>query len=693
MDEVITFVEPESYVSRCYKRLARATSLTARPTQVALSEGIANALIGNTPIIAEAPTGTGKTLAYLIGALGARHVTGHPIVVATATKALQQQLMTNDLPRMFAASLLTPEDVAIAKGKSNYICIENARQVLDSLAKFDVDPEAFISDKALQGSAVEIEGALSQLETERWRGDFDLLASPLTLQSRRVIAVSSETCTGKKCPEYKNCAYYKAKAAAQSKSIIITNQDLLLMDLTLVSEDSEPTLPVANYYLVVDEGHHLPAKAISVGSFEAPLTQLLNILPKLQGVQKIIRGSPELQKLLLLHHLEEASFDKSLATMALRTVIFNLMDTPVDDFSMQFRFVRGVLPEPLPLLLSKLEEPLNLLLFNLKMLTSVIKDSDGLSSAVRDKAREIQQRAIEVRRMVDATMNCLAGLKVEKGYAKWLFKKEDSVVLHCAPLEGAEVLKKLLWSAKKRVLGTAILSATITDQEGFGHYSKKVGSPPNTVTMKLPHTFEYSKSSLVVVGMQHSPKHAERKLFIPELISKLPERLPSNEGSLVVFPSWALLNELAPRLKSAFGNDFVKVQGEEPPQGLIARHKEALDKGKGSMLLGVATMGEGLDLPGKYCTHLAIIALPFLVPTDPVEQEISDMLGSRYFKERSLPEAIQRLNQLVGRLIRRESDWGTITVFDHRLGSTYYGTTMLKSLPPFSVTVEKVARY
>ena len=114
-------------------------------------------------------------------------------------------------------------------------------------------------------------------------------------------------------------------------------------------------------------------------------------------------------------------------------------------------------------------------------------------------------------------------------------------------------------------------------------------------------------------------------------------------------------------------------------------HCKAIDEGRGSLLVGVATMAEGLDLPGKYCTHVLIATIPFSSPASPVEMELSDRLGRQYFSQRSLPEAMLRLTQMVGRLVRRESDRGKVTIFDARLARTSYGRQMLKALPPFQL--------
>jgi ATP-dependent DNA helicase DinG len=691
MPETMTTLESKSFVEDTYSALASPAGLTPRVAQVELSSLIDRALTTKTPFVAEAPTGTGKTIAYLVGALSAQKKTNIPIVVATATKALQAQLLSNDLPKLFEAGVLSPSDVAIAKGKSNFLCIQNAHGALEGLSQLDLEPEVFVSETVVKGSAPEIEEILEQYETLGWDGDFDLYPKTITPATRMAIAVSGDTCIGKKCTAYKDCAFFKAKAAVLGKQLIVTNHDLLLADLLLVAEDLEPTLSVGNYYLVVDEAHHLPQKAIQVGSKEAALTKLLLSLPKLIGVQRILKASPDLKALLVADSLTEASFDKAEATFALRDVIFELMDLPIDEKTEIHRFPRGVLSDSLRAKLNGLVLALSLLRKNLDRLVTRMNAVEDLPKHVLEKAREVRNRSIDVKSLAKDCMECVEVYLNNDEFAKWFFRKEDSVILHAAPLEGAQVLRRLLWTSD-RVVSTVLLSATLRDINGFTRYRKKVGAPPSIRTRVLPHTFHYENSDLVVAGMEYSPKPGDRQGFLRELKTKLPRSIRSNEGTLVLFPSWALLNELVPVLREFLGESVIRVQGELPLKVLIADHKRDIDEGLGGVLAGVATMSEGLDLPGSYCSHVVVVALPFAVPNDPVEQELSDILGPRYFSERSLPDATARLLQMVGRLIRRESDTGRITVFDNRLGATNYGRQMLQSLPPFKVAIEKVTR-
>lgn len=683
------------WVETAYKHMERTQKdFVVRASQLDLSKAVATSFVSGDPLVAEAPTGTGKTLAYLLGALAASEVTGggtlQPIVVSTATKALQQQLLTSDLPKMAAAGIISLANVTIAKGKGNYMCLRHAEDTLRLLNRSVSDPELFLDGAAEQMDASELEPMLDSFLSGHWDGDFDSYEGRRP-KSVRSIAVSNDTCARKKCEHYKDCAYFKARANLSTSKIVVANHDIMLLDLWLSSgTDGMPTLPMANYRVIFDEAHHLPEKAISVGSHEAHLTTLQLALPKLSGIQKILRANVELQKLLAGNGIKAEMYERMKIAQPLRDLIATCEDIEVNEESFVHRFPRGKLPGPVLDAVTKLLPALDELRGDLDRLCGAIREASIPAGPLTEKANELLRRALDVKQPAEACADCFHSVAMARRNATWLFRKDDSVTINTSPLEGAEVLEKLLWK-NERVIACAMVSATLQDLGGFDRFSKRAGLPANTQFMVLPFSFPYKESQLVVAGMTASPKSAERRQFLPELATKLPAAINPDEGTLILFPSWTLLKEFAPKLKDRFGARKVRVQGEQTVKLLVREHCTAITRGEGSILVGVATMSEGLDLPGKFCEHVIIIALPFAVPTSPVEQELSEILGSRYFGERSLPDAMVRLVQMVGRLLRRESDRGRVTIFDRRLASTSYGRQMLEALPPFEKVVEPVA--
>lgn len=683
-----------AWVDSAYAALSRQSGFIVRDQQVQLSKSVARSFIDNAPLVAEAPTGTGKTVAYLIGVLACGEATEskarEPVVVSTATKALQQQLLENDLPKLAKAGLIDLNNVSIAKGKGNYLCLKQAQEVAVLLERGNVDPELFLTEAHEQLDADQVETMVQAFTDSYWDGDFDNYEGSRP-RNIRPIAVSSDTCNRKKCQHYNDCAYFKARARMSDSKILIVNHDLLLLDLWLTQQDIEPTLPVANYRIVFDEAHHLPEKAIKVGSTEAQLSLLQRALPKLSGVQKILKTHSGLQRLAASKGIKETDFDRTKCGNALRELVDILGMLDVDPDSGQKRFVKGEIPRPITDAISRLQRPLEELLQSLSKLSELMREAQAsVGAEVVEKAGELLRRALEVKVPGDAALEAFTALLTATRTAKWFFRKEGTLSLHTAPLEGADVLTPLLWR-NPRASGVVMVSATLRDLGGFRRFSSRAGLPATTRFEALAYTFPYGKSQLVVAGMNATPKQAERRQFLPELAVKLPNAIKGTEGTLVLFPSWTMLREFAPKLKERFGGEVVKVQGEQTVKMLVRDHCRAIDNGEGSILAGVATLSEGLDLPGKYCTHVVIVSLPFAVPSDPVEQELSDILGSRYFSERSLPDAMVRLTQMVGRLLRRETDIGRVTLFDRRLASTSYGRQMLANLPPFDKVIEPLA--
>lgn len=685
----------DAWVDSAYAVLAKNPEFTVREAQVELSKRVVQAMLTAAPLVAEAPTGTGKTLAYLIGALAsasvlrAQGMAVQPMLVSTATKALQSQLFEKDLPTLVAAGLLRSGDAVLAKGKGNYMCVVQTEEVLETLGQGSLQ-DVYIDDALADLNYDQVRDMLYAAEDGTWDGDFDTYKGP---RPKKVIplAVSSNTCTGKKCPVYRDCSYYRARSKLAGAAIIVANHDLVLRDFLLRKEKVENPLPIAKVFVIFDEGHHLPEKAIKVGAREGDIARVQEALPKIGGIQRLLRGSPELTRLLAQHKVLEENFERKQLAAALEELSDLLETYQVEPETNQLRFRNGKTPEQLSIVATRLQAPLGEMLLQLEGLNTGLQAIHGeTSGAVKEKAQDLGRRCLDIRMPLKALGECLTMLTGTTRRVKWLYRKDSALSLHCSPVEGADVLRPLLWNLED-IRGVAIVSATLRDVEGFTRYRESAGVPASATTMVLPFTFPYRDSKLTVAGMRYSPKAAERKLYLEELKCKLPTSIDPKEGTLLLFPSWAMLREMTPLITHQFGENAVFVQGSSPVTQLREAHAARINAGKGSILMGTATLAEGLDLPGKLCTHVAIMALPFAAPTDPVEQELAEMLGSDYFKRRSLPDAMVRLVQMVGRLLRRESDVGRITVFDRRLASMSYGQKMLQQLPPFQKVIEPIA--
>ena len=676
-----------AFIARAYKELEKNPAFTSREGQHMLSREVAQCLLEDKPLAAEAPTGTGKTVAYMVGALAAAREMSlegpaKPLVFSTGTKALQAQLISNDLPKLVKAGLIGRHDVVLAKGKGNYFC---ARGAADLAAQGDVVEEAEVEGDQFVSYA-SVGPMLDAYDSGMWDGDFDTYLGNRPSSLDR-IRVNSETCTGSKCPRYGDCAYFKMRAGLAQAKIIVANHDLVMIDLMRVASDQEPALPVADYLCVFDEGHHLPDKALDIGSTDANLSTLAIELQRLKFFKQEAWKTPALIRLMNSRGIASTEFDGQSA-MQVTAELAEALRAEMPEGEMHRRYPKGVIPKELVdhiTVARNVLDKLNSRLVEAVVLLQTLAQTEGADGqfAAAEAARPGMKLARALANVLKGMDQFITGERV----VKWLFVNERNVALHTCPLDSADVLRPLLWESTRA--RAVLTSATLRDLDGFNRFKAKLGAPAKTRTIALPYSFDYAKSTLNVPFMKATPKREERKAYMQELSVQLPASINKKEATLVLCASWEMLRDVSAKLKARYGQNEVLVQGEKSIKLLLEAHTKRVDAGKGSILVGVQTMAEGLDLPGKYCTHVAILTLPFAVPTNPVEQEISELLGSRYFMERSLPDAMVRLTQMVGRLLRRESDWGRVTIFDRRIVSTHYGNKMLKALPPFTVVVEK----
>ncbi len=674
-----------TFIDECYKRLAALPGFIVRSGQRDLSYEVCKALVAGEPLAAEAPTGVGKTIAYLVGAVAAgeklRTTKDIPIVVATATVGLQTQILHGDLPRLVQAGILGENDSVLAKGRGRYFCVLAAERLTDGR---ESSSQVDFFDEAGNQESVELEELREMLENwhgHAWTGDVDsYTGTPPSAWDQ--VAAANETCLGHKCEHYNTCPFFNARRALSSAKVIVANHDLVLADLAMAREGQDPLFPGGRYLVVFDEAHHLPDKALDAGSAKLEIATLERELPKLSGFNKTWQRQGDLARLFDKQKLHAADFDPGMLLSTLAAVREATDGLPVEEESFQYRFERGELPVELTKALELAAVQCEVLHKSVQDATQALKQTNlpDKNEALKPVIADLLYQAAGANAMLSGLQKALTLLTSRERAVRWLFKREGEVSLHSSPLEGADVLRTLLWGSERA--SAAMVSATLKDFEGFDRFKARSGAPDCLRTMTLPHIFPYRENTMYLVEMTHSPRQEEKDDFHKELVQHLPGFIDSGEGTLVLFPSRSLLKLVLPELRRQFGA-AVLCQGEMGIKELVKRHRQRIEAGQGSILCGLATLAEGLDLPGELCTHVVICALPFTVPTSPVEKELQEVLGKEYFAKRALPDALVKLTQMVGRLMRRESDRGRITVFDKRLLYTKWGLKLLGALPGF----------
>ncbi len=688
--------ESVDFIDDAYARLAALPHFRVRDGQKHLSREIYNAIVEGIPIAAEAPTGTGKTLAYLVGAVAAARalsaVKALPIVVATATKGLQSQILTGDIPRLVEAGILDEHASILAKGRRNYLCVAEAERLVadsDSNGQFDL----LDADKNQEVESVaEIREVLENFHGKAWDGDFDSY-SGTPPDDHEKLRASADTCVGRKCDYYDRCPFFNARARMSYATVIVANHDLVLSDLSMQKAEQEPLFPGSRYIGVFDEAHNLPDKALDAGSAHVNLLPYGDLLAKLPMYSRNLFKVGDIARLMDKVHLSEADFHPGQLVSALNDVMGAVRDIEVDPESHQARLPGGVLPDTL-------STPVEFALGLADALYKALSDSTGelktTNLADRNPAAKsvIAELLYSASFFVNQVKQLSQALRLfvdnRERAVRWVRHDDEHAELHTSPVEGADVLTRLLWGNPR--VQPVLVSATLKDFEGFDRFRARAGMPANTRMVVLPHIFPYRESEIVLVDTNFSPRYETKLEYRAELRALLPKHIEPKEGTLILFPSATLMNETVPQLRAQYPGS-VLCQRDAGIEVLVKEHKRRINAGHGSILCGLATMAEGLDLPGNYCTHVVICTLPFVSPTSPVEQELAEMLGNRYFGERALPDALIKLIQMVGRLMRRETDRGRITVFDKRLLYTTWGRRILHALPRFTFRSERSPYY
>ncbi|WP_394003296.1 ATP-dependent DNA helicase DinG [Luteimonas sp. WGS1318] len=649
--------------------------------------------------IAEAPTGVGKSLAYMTAGVPIALATKKKLVISTGTVALQSQLVERDIPAFLKATGIEAT-VALAKGRTRYLCTRNAAELHGESSQTGMfgdaplgadeggDYEAQLYDRPLAPHEADAARRLLEAHADRlWDGDLDTAPEPVSPALRSRITTPASSCAGRRCSFAQQCPVLKSRNTVREAQIIVTNHALLLSSLSLGdAENSQPLLAApADMLLVLDEGHHIASVAIDQGAARLPLGDMARRVSRLQI---LIAGAYRLADkdkigTLLPNEAIELATRVAKALKAFRLEIDAVWRPEPDDRDPMWRAVNGRLPDAWLPAIEEIGEDTRALFNWIHAAQSLVARSKQ-----DDPARERLQRSLGMAlEMVEQQHALWSGWRREDRdgqppFARWVTATRDGdLVCHCSPVSAAQVLRQLLW---KDVDSVVMTSATLTGGGNFQSFAIDTGLPDHAEMASLPSPFDLRKQAqLIVPNFPVTPDDREGH---PKAIAEyLVRELDWKKGSMVLFTSrWKMekVAELLPASRRA----QVQMQTSTNKSQVVAEHLKRVAAKDGSVLFGLNSFGEGLDLPGEACTTVVITQVPFAVPTDPQTSTLSEWLegrGLNAFNLIAVPHALRTLTQFAGRLIRTSSDTGRVIILDSRLISRRYGKTILDALPPF----------
>ena len=628
---------------------------SAREGQIEMAEAVANALTDRHHLMVQAGTGTGKSLAYLIPGI----VHGRKVLVATATLALQRQLVDRDLPAVVPAleKLLGREvSYAIYKGVGNYVCLQKMNSE-------DVDPDA---ELVMDVSSLEKDAKrlIAWAKTPGVSGDRD--DAPEV--DRRVWAansVSGRECVGADvCAFGSQCFAANAKGKAQTADVVVTNHTLLAIEIM----DLHPILPERDC-IILDEAHEFMDRATQAVTDELTSGRVLRAAAM---ARKFMPG-----KLADAFHKAANDFHESMVDYG---------ESVRSELGSQGRLEE--IPQSLESPIRKVRESAQAIVQSLTADDEII-DTDAMAERARVKG------AVNEVSTTAATL-----LKLGDGLVLWY--EPTFSTLHLAPLSVSDVLRENMLK-QTPVIAT---SATLTVGNSFNSLAKSIGfivgedlnaelsegelDPGNVQMLDVGSPFDFANQ-----GVLYMPKHLPepgRDGPSIEVLTELGELIDAAGGrTLALFSSWRGVEAADAHLRKVLAELPIKIITQKRGDAvgpLVARFA----KDETSVLLGTMSLWQGVDVPGNSCILVAIDRIPFPRPDEPVmsaRASQADAAGGSGFMQVSLPRAALLLAQGTGRLIRSVDDRGVVAILDSRIVTKRYGSVLLNSMPPLWRTSDK----
>jgi len=702
------FLEKVRYFFSNEGPLSKAKNFEYRPQQAQMAEEVARALLDGANLIIEAPTGIGKSFAYLYPAILFAVKFRKKAIVSTFTINLQEQLVCKDLPVL---KKLIPEGftVAILKGRNNYLCTRRLHHALLNARGLFTGPEEAELMRIHEWSKVTEDGSLSDLSPEPDPAVWEMVRSERGLCSPRLCGRGSEF--AKHNPL---CFYQKAREKFLLADILVLNHMLFFSLFGGLDEDTPSTggFIFSNDFVIFDEAHQVPSVAsemvgasVSNGQIMYTLHRLWN--PKTEkGLLSLLRGSRAIK--LVTELLESVGeffkvVEEACDEMHTRLESRLLGETAGDHSGKKGAWteIRIRRPDFVP---DNISLPIQRLREEIGGLIKSCEDQD-----LGGELAEINRRLGEFREQIVTFLK-----QSLPDYVYWVErsgKLQRTIALNFAPIDIAEFLRTALFESGSSVIMTSgtlsipeslareIKKRYITSRDGnkqdspsfegpcqLSYFASRVGGKSARL-VRLDSPFDYQKQMKVYVVGKSDPRSSP---FVDELEYWVRHFVELTGGkAFVLFTNVSLMHEVAQRLAPYFRERGIEcyVQGTGLPRSTML---ERFKQDGNSVLFGVDSFWQGVDVPGEALSNVIITKLPFAVPDHPLIQakiEAIEARGGDAFIEFTLPEAVLKFKQGVGRLIRTKNDRGIVVVLDGRILTRSYGRIFLEAIPQCPIEI------
>ena len=634
--------------------IARALpGFEARQGQVEMADAVAGVFADDGVLLAEAGTGTGKTLAYLVPAI----LSGERVLISTGTKNLQEQIYFKDIP-VLAESLGVKFTATYMKGRGNYLCLHRFADYRDSPAFRTQDETHYI-----------------QL-IEHWRGSTgtgdraEIEELPEDVAFWKEIAATAENCIGADCPQYNDCFVTKMRQRAAESDLVIVNHHLLCADAAVRQSSFGEVIPDCGR-AIVDEAHQL----------EDVATQYFGISVSNYRVEELAR---DVERAISSRMIVDGDLADDL-----RADVDRVRDRAREFFNaLQFvRFPgadggdgggRGG---------GEWRAPENRVRVRASQLNSVADEGLGLSGALDAleadlaRAKNVPEDVLALARRTGELRDQLGFLlrADDPGFVYYLEARGRGTFLRGAPIDVSNIIKELLFDRMKT---TVLTSATLAVDGSFDYIKGRLGIR-RAHELRLESEFDYGRQAILYLpSRMPDPRSREFGHAAAREVVEIVRR--SRGRAFVLFTSYANLREVQAIASSELDYPIL-VQGEAPRSALLRSFRGTPN----AVLLATSSFWQGVDVVGEALSCVVIDKIPFASPGDPITAariEAINAEGRSAFGEYQIPLAILALQQGLGRLIRHRQDRGVLAILDPRLRTMGYGRRFLASLPPSPVT-------